>query len=340
MHLALLPVCLKRHPHFPPRDPTPPHPQGDWAAVKAKVLEDALSKLSLRAAKQDASGRLRAAAARRAAGAHLGDVEEMAREKAEDLPWDGLSDGVGAFTEFLPACPVLLARAARADAGGRPLPTEFFELLFDAWDTAALELGLRITRRRRGELMAMPFPEEELGGACARLAEMAVRMRQGLQAVVEKVQVLRLDAHEAQSRQQMVRACFPSCAAAGGRAVEPASVPLLARRSLFGPHVLHRCTRGANHAPARSSSACRCKRQTCGSAKSKALSRCALLPGNALPSRHSALRLSPPLISPPTSFPPPRRAPPPPAPAQGVSPVTSQPSSGLPAPRRISRTRL
>lgn len=54
--------------------------------------------------------------------------------------------------------------------------------------------------------MAMPFPEDPLDAACARLAEMAIRMRRGLQAVVEKVQALRHDAQEAQSRQQMVRA--------------------------------------------------------------------------------------------------------------------------------------
>lgn len=130
----------------------------------------------------------------------------MAREKVENLPWEGLNDEVGSFTEFLPSCPTLLARVAQMSPAGRPLPTEFFELLFDIWDTAALELGIRITRTKRGELMALPFPEDPVDSACARLAEMAVRMRRGLQAVVEKVQALRHDAQEAQSRQQMARA--------------------------------------------------------------------------------------------------------------------------------------
>lgn len=57
----------------------------------------------------------------------------MAREKVEDLPWAGLTDDVGAFTEFLPSCPMLIAKVSQMDPAGRPLPTEFFELLFDIW---------------------------------------------------------------------------------------------------------------------------------------------------------------------------------------------------------------
>ena len=46
-----------------------------------------------------------------------------------------------------PAKPAEPAEPARVRAGST-LPTEFLEHIFEMWDTAALELGLRITRFR------------------------------------------------------------------------------------------------------------------------------------------------------------------------------------------------
>ena len=83
---------------------------------------------------------------------------------------------------------ILIGRVSHTcEFSGQSLPTEFLERVFELWDTAALELGLRMTRFRRDTLLALPFAEEPLESSIARLSEMALRMRTAVVDIVLKV---------------------------------------------------------------------------------------------------------------------------------------------------------